>query len=393
MRRLPPRLQVLLRERRAHAERAKLSARATETRTKPGGSSSIPGSVAWSKPGVVAVDASPRSELIGVRNANADAPELERGVVAARAPRGRSGGDGSDGAGDVPASDLGGCQSARARTSKGSRVLSLMVAAYGEPSEGSVRRHAECRVFARVLGADAPLSVSDEKQRLGDMRRSLLVRRHGRAQVRTAPCRVREREHLRAPGSHAHEGTRDATSSSRPKTGWPGRPGPRESRTRSCLKRRSFPAATAPSARSPAPGVTLARPTCLRMSYSRPASLSGEPSPGEGVGPGANATRSPCISFAPVQLTRADTSICARTSSDVCLSPTPRVGSLGGASRPSGRRDATAGSGAPLRPDARSLVEIVRDRAWCRSAARRPTVLFERSLPAKFRISVMSPIG
>ena len=56
---------------------AKLSARATETRTKPGGSSSIPGSVAWSKPGVVAVDASPRSELIGVRNANADAPELE----------------------------------------------------------------------------------------------------------------------------------------------------------------------------------------------------------------------------------------------------------------------------------------------------------------------------
>ena len=358
---------------------AKLSARATETRTKPGGSSSIPGSVAWSKPGVVAVDASPRSELIGVRNANADAPELERGVVAAELA-GEYDGDG-DGDGDVPASDLGGCQSARARTSKGSRVLSLMVAAYGEPSEGSVRRHAECK-SSRAFSARTSLSPSPTKNRgsatcgarcSSDATGGLRYGRHrvGSASANTSVPR----------GSHAHEGTRDATSSSRPE-GVAGEARPAGVANAELPEAAELPAATAPSARSPAPGVTLARPTCLRMSYSRPASLSGEPSPGEGVGPGANATRSPCISFAPVQLTRADTSICARTSSDVCLSPTPRVGSLGGASRPSGRRDATAGSGAPLRPDARSLVEIVRDRAWCRIClAVRRSCLNEVCLP------------
>jgi hypothetical protein len=37
-------------------------------------------------------------------------------------------------------------------------------------------------------------------------------------------------------------------------------------------------------------------------------------------------------------------------------------------------------------------VEIVRDRASVPYLSRRPTILFERSLPAKFRISV-SPIG
>ena len=238
-----------------------------------------------------------------------------------------------------------------------------MVAAYGEPSEGSVRRHAECK-SSRAFSARTSLSPSPTKNRgsatcgarcSSDATGGLRYGRHrvGSASANTSVPR----------GSHAHEGTRDATSSSRPE-GVAGEARPAGVANAELPEAAELPAATAPSARSPAPGVTLARPTCLRMSYSRPASLSGEPSPVRGSGP-APTRRDRYIVRASSANPRC-TSICARTSSDVCLSPTPRVGSLGGASRPSGRRDTTAGSGAPLRPDARSLVEIVRDRAWCR---------------------------
>ena len=338
---------------------ANARARAAETGT-PNGSSSVPGSAARpAKPGVVRVDASSiGTELIGVRNANADAPELERGVVAAELAGEYAG----DGDGDVPASDGEGCQSARARTSKGSRVLSLMMAAYGEPSEGSLRRHAEYESSRASESSDAR-SPSPTKNRgsatcgarcSSDATGGLRYGRHraGSASANTSVPR----------GSHAHEGTRDATSSSRPE-GVAGEARPEGVANAEMPEAAEPPAATAPSARSPAPGVTLARPTCLRRSCSRPASLSGEPSLGEGVGPGANATRSPCISFAPVQRTRADTSISARTSSDVCLSPTPPSALWAARLVPAGDETATAGSGAPLRPDARSLVAIDRDRA------------------------------
>ena len=117
-------------------------------------------------------------------------------------------------------------------------------------------------------------------------------------------------------GSHAHEGTRDATSHSRPE-GVAGEARPRAWRTRRCPKRRSLPLRPRRPRGPRRRDVTLARPTCLGGRAHDPRRRPASP-PSARVGPGANATRSPCISFAPVQRTRAGTSKSyARTSSDV----------------------------------------------------------------------------
>ena len=93
-------------------------------------------------------------------------------------------------------------------------------------------------------------------------------------------------------GTHAHVGTHDAKSSSRGE-GVCGEVCP-IGVEKAELPDADVPAVTEPSLGS-ACGVILALPTTRRRSTSRPASLSGEPPPGEGVGPGASATRSPSI--------------------------------------------------------------------------------------------------